>query len=79
MEGGIEYGNLGDLRRFLQRDLDAHDVGRIVQRRERNHVPYLLHYRFGNQCGLAKGLAAMHHTMADGKQLRQPGDRSGLA
>ena len=79
MEGGIEHGNLGDIRRLLQRDLDAHEVGRVVQRRKRRDVVNLLHDGCIDQRGLAKRLTAVDHAMADGKQFRQFVDRFGLA
>ena len=69
MKGGIKYSHLGDIRSLLQGDLDPHDVGRVMQRSKRDHVPHLLHDRFVDQYGSAEGLAAMYHAMPDGKQL----------
>ena len=78
VESGIEHGNLGNVRRMLQGNLDAHDVGRIVQWRERDHLSNLFHYRCIDQRGLAEGFTAVHDAVPDGRQFRQRGERSGF-
>ena len=52
---------------MLQGDFDAHDVSRIVQWRERNHVPDLFHYRCIDQRGLAEGFTTVHYAVPDGR------------
>jgi len=62
--------DLGQTGNGLEGDLDADQVGRVVERGERNVLPDHGQHLFVDQGGFCKILSAVHHTMADPGEFR---------
>jgi hypothetical protein len=78
VKGGIEHRHLRHAGEQLPRHQDTVEIGRIVQRRQRNHLPdrrdhVVIHHR-----RRMKRLAAMHDAMTDGYELIEPAERAGV-
>ena len=65
VKGGIEHRHLRHLREEPQADLDAGQIGRVMQRGERAQHPQCLDNLGINQRWRAESLAAMHNPMSD--------------
>ena len=62
----IEDGNVGSTREKILADFDAHEVGRVVKRSERDAVANDLLDLIVDKLGLGHGLAAVQDAVADG-------------
>ena len=75
MERGVEYGDHRNVRAHdLAAGLNADQVGRIVQRRERDAVLDRLEHLFGDDNAVGEELAAVYHAVADRVDLAHRGD-----
>ena len=73
VEGGVEHGDVGQLWKQRHRCLDALQVGRVVQRRQRRGGPDRLDHPVVDARGMGEQLAAMHHPVADAVELAARG------
>ena len=69
MERSVEHGDLGLARHDLLAGLDAHEVGRVVERAEGDAVADGLLAGFVDDAGFNELVAAVQHAMADGIDL----------
>ena len=69
MEGGIEHGHIGRAGHHLFAGLNAHEVGGIVQRAQRNVGANRVLNLLGDKHAGGKGLAAVQHAVAYGANL----------
>ena len=77
VEGGIEDRHLGHPGEEIQGDLDARQIGRIVQGRQGDHVADDGHHRRVNPGRPVEGLPPMHHPMTHGGQIPLPRQHPG--
>ena len=73
MESGVEYGNHGHVAHDVAAGLDAGDVGRVVQGRERDALFDGGHDGVVDAHGAGKLFAAMDDAVADGVDLLHGG------
>ena len=67
VERRVEDGDLRQARpEQLPGGLNAFDVGRVVQRRQLDHVFDAVEHFVGDEDGVREALAAMHDAVADG-------------
>ncbi len=69
VEGGVEDGDLGNVRSAGHRYLDAQEVGWVVQGRERGELPNGLDHPFVDHAGVAELFAAVNDSMSDADEL----------
>jgi len=69
VEGGVEDGNLRNAGEGLERDADAGEVGRVVQRRKDRQLLDVGHYRRGDDDRAGELVAAMDDAMTDGGHI----------
>ena len=77
VEGGVEHGHLGHVRQHLLAGADAHQVGGIVQRAQRDVLLDGGDAGVVDQAGGGELLAAVQHPVAHGADLVQVGDDAG--
>ncbi len=80
MESRVEHGNVGNARHQLHRGTDAHQIRRIVKRRERHARLHRFDDRLLDPNALGEPLAPMDHPVTDRVnvvQAREDGMRSG--
>ncbi len=65
VEGGVEHRHLGQVREDFHGHADAVQVGRVVQRRQRDVALQGLDHLRGDAHGAAEVLAPVHHPVAD--------------
>ena len=78
MERGVEHSHIGHALHGLFAGLDAHQVGRIVQRAERNALSDGRLARFVDDAGLGERHAAVQHAVTDGVDLVNVGNHADL-
>ena len=77
MERGVEHGDHRHIRPHdLAACLNADQVGRVVERRERHAVLNRLEYLFRDNHAVREELAAMHHAVTDRVDLAHRGDHA---
>ena len=69
VECGVEHGHIRQAFEDVLRGADAQQVGRVVQRCQRNAFFDGCHHAVVNQHGFAVFFAAAHHAVADGTDL----------
>ena len=69
MEGGIEAGHLGQAGQGRAHRVDAGQVVRLVQGRQRDEAAQLVDHGGIEHDGLREFLSAMHHAMPDAGDL----------
>ena len=69
MEGGVEHGHHGGVRHDGLAGLNAHQVGRVVQRAQRDVLLDGRDHLVGDQAGGGKLLAAVQHAVTHGADL----------
>ena len=67
VEGGVEGPGHGDAGQDLLAGLDADDVGRVVQRRQRDALFQGVQDGFGDRHGAVEFFAGVDHAVADGE------------
>ena len=78
VKGGVEDPGHGDAGQDLLAGLDAGDVGRVVQRRQRDALLEGGEHGLGDGHGAVELLAGVHHAVADGEDLAFVLDDAGL-
>ena len=78
MERGVEHGDLGHVRQHLLAGADAHQVGGVVQRAQRDVLLDGGDAGVVDQAGGGELLAAVQHAVADCADLAQVGDHAQL-
>ena len=71
MEGGVEDADVGHAGQCALHGLDAGDVGRVVQRGQRDVFAQGVEHGVGDQHRTRELLGAMHHAVADGGDVLQ--------
>lgn len=74
MKGGVEHGHLRHAWAKCAGQFDTAQIGRMVQRRQWRELAQLLQIGGIEQQRRTEAIAAMHHAMANGAELRRFGN-----